>query len=328
MRLGSIAIALGVCVSAALPRVASADATPAPLLAKPAIAVPRAPGSFDYMYIDADRRYLLVAHSGSKTLDVFNLDTGALLRQVDVGESHGVAVDVKDRKYFVTTGDNIVAVVDRDNLVLMDRVKMPGPSDGVAYDPKTDTVYVDESHGTHVWTLSGKTNKPGPIVAIPEFPEYVNYDPTTDKIYQNIVTTNAVVVIDPATYAVTASWSTLPATTPHGQAIDSASGRLFAVGSNGILVAIDMKTGAVIAQAPVAPRVDQIVFDPGTMRIYCASGTGVISVVQETAAGLAALADVVVPEHAHTLTADPKTHAVWISYGGRQDDFIMQLTPP
>ena len=135
-------------------------------------------------------------------------------------------------------------------------------------------------------------------------------------------------VIDPATNSVTATWSTLPATSPHGQAVDSATGRVFVVGSNGILVAIDMKTGAVIAQAPVTPRVDQIVFDPSTMRVYCASGTGVVSVVQETTAGLAAMADVVVPEHAHTITADPATHNVWIAYGGRQDDFIMQLTPP
>jgi DNA-binding beta-propeller fold protein YncE len=120
----------------------------------------------------------------------------------------------------------------------------------------------------------------------------------------------------------------LPATAPHGQAIDSQTGRVFAVGTNGILVALDIRTGALIAQAPVAPRVDQIVFDPGTMRVYCASGTGVVSVVQETTAGLAALGDVVVPEHAHTLTVDPGSHSVWIAYGGIHDDFIMQLTPP
>jgi DNA-binding beta-propeller fold protein YncE len=307
---------------------ARADATPAPLLAKPAITVQRAPGWFDYLSVDVARRYLLVTHSGSGTLDVFNLDTGALLRQIDVGEAHGVAVDVKDRRYFVSTTGGILAVVDRDNLVLIDKLTMPGPGDGVAFDPKTDTVYVDESHGTHVWTVNGKTKKQGPVVTVPTFPEYVNYDPASDKIYQNIVSTNSVVVIDPATNAVTATWSTLPATAPHGQAIDSVTGRVFAVGTNGILVAIDMKTGAVIAQATVAPRVDQIVFDPGTMRIYCASGTGVVSVVQETATGLAALPDVVVPEHAHTITSDPKTHTVWIAYGGRQDDFIMELTPP
>jgi DNA-binding beta-propeller fold protein YncE len=156
----------------------------------------------------------------------------------------------------------------------------------------------------------------------------LNYDPASDKLYQNIVSTNSVVVIDPATNTVTATWSTLPATAPHGQVIDSVTGRVFAVGTNGILVAIDIKTGAVIAQAPVAPRVDQIAFDPGTMRIYCASGTGIVSVVQETTAGLASLGDVVVPEHAHTITADPKLHNVWIAYGGRQDDFIMPLTPP
>lgn len=313
---------------AAAPIAAFGDATPAPLIAKPAIAVPRAPGSFDYMYVDVPRRYLLVAHTGSKSLDVFNLDTGALLRQVDVGAAHGVAIDVKHRKYFVSTADGTVSVVDRDNLVLNDKPKAPGSGDAVAYDPKNDTVYVDEDGGTHIFTVSGRTNKLGVAITIPEDPEYLNYDPVTDKLYQNIVSTNSVVVIDPATNAITATWSTLPVTSPHGQAIDSSTGRVFVAGSNSMLVMMDIRTGAVLAQAPIAPRVDQIAYDPGTMRVYCASGTGVLSVVQVTPAGLTPLPDVIIPEHAHTVVVDPSTHAVWISYGGRQDDFIMQLTPP
>jgi DNA-binding beta-propeller fold protein YncE len=315
-------------VFAAAPQTARADASPAPLIAKPAIAVPRSPGSFDYMYVDAARRYLLVAHTGSKSMDVFNLDTGALLRQVNVGSAHGIAIDVKDRKYFVSTVEGVVAVVDRDNLVLNDRPLTPGPGDAMAFDPKNNTVYVDEDAGTRIFTVSGRTNKPGPVITIPQDPEYLNYDPGTDKLYQNIVSTNAVLVIDPATNAVTATWSTLPATTPHGQAIDSAAARMFIAGSNGILVMMDMKSGAIMGQAPIAPRVDQIAFDPGTQRVYCASGTGLLSVVQETTTGLVALPDVIVPEHAHTVAVDPSTHAVWISYGGSQTDFIMQLTPP
>lgn len=328
MRPRHIVLAGALLAVAAIARAAMADPTPAPLLAKPAITVPRSAGTFDYLSVDIDRRYLLAAHTGSNTLDVFKLDGGTLLRQIIVGAAHGAVVDVKDRKFFVSTSDGVLAVVDRDNLVLNDRVKLPGPGDGIAFDPKNDTVYIDEANGTHVFTVNGKTNKAGPVVTVPQDPEYVDYDPVSDKLYQNIVSSNSVVVIDPATNNVTATWSTLPATSPHGQAVDSATGRVFVVGSNGILVAIDMKTGAVIAQAPVTPRVDQIVFDPGSMRIYCASGTGVVSVVQETAAGLVAVADVVVPEHAHTITVDPATHNVWIAYGGRQDDFIMQLTPP
>lgn len=315
-------------VLAAAPQVVRADASPAPLIAKPAIAVPRSPGSFDYMYVDVARRYLLVAHTGSKSLDVFNLNTGALLRQINVGSPHGVAIDVKDRKYFVSTIEGIVAVVDRDNLVLNDRPMTPGPGDAVAFDPKNDTVYVDEDGGTRIFTVSGRTNKPGPVITIPQDPEYLNYDSVTDKLYQNIVSTNAVLVIDPATNSVTATWSTLPATSPHGQAIDSAAGRLFVAGSNAMLVMIDMKSGAVIGQTAIAPRVDQIAFDPGTQRVYCASGTGLLSVVQETPTGLVSLPDVIVPEHAHTVVVDPATHAVWISYGGSETDFIMQLTPP
>src|SRR5471032_3246061 len=110
MRPHHFVLAAAVCAAAATARAAVADPTPAPLLAKPAITVPRSPGSFDYLSVDLDRRYLLAAHTGSHTLDVFKLDSGVLLRQIIVGAAHGAVVDVKDRKFFVSTSDGILAV--------------------------------------------------------------------------------------------------------------------------------------------------------------------------------------------------------------------------
>jgi len=48
----------------------------------------------------------------------------------------------------------------------------------------------------------------------PRDSDKAEYDAQTDRVYQNFTTTNSLLVIDPATHAVRASWSTLPATRP------------------------------------------------------------------------------------------------------------------
>ncbi len=155
--------------------------------------------------------------------------------------------------------------------------------------------------------------------------EFVVYDPVSDRIYQNVVSTNVVAVIDPKANAVVASWRAAPAQQLRGLAVDGSTHRLFTAGGNGKLAVMDTTSGSVIAVVAIAPGVDQIVFDPGTKRIYCASGTGLLSVVQETDTGAESLGDVTVPRHAHTVAVDPTTHNVWISYGAADNDYVMKL---
>ena len=48
---------------------------------------------------------------------------------------------------------------------------------------------------------------------------------------------------------------------------------------NGKLVLMSQKDGHVLSSTDIPNRVDQIAYDPGTHRVYCASGTGKIAVV-------------------------------------------------
>ena len=102
---------------------------------------------------------------------------------------------------------------------------------------------------------------------------------------------------------------------------------MFSAGSNGKLVVLDTTSGTVISTVDIPPSVDQIDFDAARKRVYCASGTGLLSVVQETDTGAELVANITVPRHAHTLAVDPTTHAVWISYGAPDSDYVMKLVP-
>ncbi|HET9341996.1 MAG TPA: hypothetical protein VFO25_03625 [Candidatus Eremiobacteraceae bacterium] len=322
---------------------AAPDATPIPsptatvppgagaLIASPPVIVPRSPGYFDYMTVDGDYRRLLVAHADSDQLAIIDVDAGTVIQAVDLGNNTGgagVAVDTRDGKYFVGTAANRVVDINRKNMVLQQYITLPGPVDAIALDTKSDTLYADEDHGSHVWAIDAKHDKLVASIGLPGDPEYVDYDPVSNRIYQNIKPAPSLVVaIDPGSNTIAAQWPVAPAVSLHGLAIDSASGRVFSVGLNGKLAVIDVKTGAIVTAVDVAGRVDQIAFDPATKRVYCPSGSGVLTVVQETAAGASVLDTITVPRGTHSLAVDPKTHNVWISYGAPDGDYVEKLTP-
>ena len=135
-------------------------------------------------------------------------------------------------------------------------------------------------------------------------------------------------VIDPAMNSVSKTWSSNPAENLHGLAIDAEVRRLFSAGGNGKLAVLDCSSGEVLASVDVVSGVDQIAFDAGNKRIYCASGRAGLSVVQETADGLTSLGAIQTSQGTHTLAVDPDTHDVWIAYAKGNESFIRKLSVP
>jgi DNA-binding beta-propeller fold protein YncE len=308
------------CVSQAAP-------TP-PLAPQLPIALPRAPGFFDYMEIDDQYRRLLVAHTDSRTLDIIDLKSETLARQVEVGEGHGIAVDVKDGRYFVgTSRPQFIVDVQRKYMVKQNQVPMAGPIDAVALDTKSDKLYADRSDNGQIVVMDVRTRQIDANIEVGGSLEFIVYDPVSDRIYQNVTSTGRVAVIDPNTNSIVASWAAAPAGQLRGLAVDGATHRLFSAGANGKLAVIDTTTGELLGAVDIAPGVDQVAFDASTKRLYCASGTGELSVVSETDAGAESLGDITVPRHAHTVAVDPTTHNVWISYGAPDNDYVMKLVP-
>ena len=312
-----------------LARISSAAEPPPALTPQTPVLDPRAPGFFDYLAVDEKYRRLLVAHTGSRTLDVVDLNANSILRQESVGDAHGIAVDIKDGKYFIgTSRPPYVVVLGRKYMVKDDQIPVGGPIDAVAFDPVNGMLYADRFDNNSIVVVNGKTNKVYYTIPVGGGLEYIVYDPGSDRIYQNVEPTGDVVVVDPKVNRIVATWHATPATQLHGLAVDSMSHRLFTAGANGKLAVLDTTSGALVTAVDIAPSVDQIAFDPGLRRVYCASGLGLLSVVQETAAGAEHIADITVPRRTHSVAVDPVTHAVWIAYGASDDDYVLKLLPP
>src|SRR5579871_6329259 len=297
------------------------------LTAQKPIVIPGGPGAFDWMLLDARSHRVFASHKGTKTVAIVDLKTDMALPPVTVGTAQGVAVDRRDNKIFLGDDEeHKVVILDYTTLKKTGDIAVSGTIDDVLYCAKNRMIYADHDDGEEVWVIDPATEKIVGTVKVPTAPEKIEYDRTSGRIYQNIKSNNTVQVIDPDTNKVEKTFDTAPATGPHGLAIDGKTQRLFTAGNNGKLVVIDLKTGKSIANVDIKKGVDQIAFDRGNQRIYCAC-QGAISVVQETDDGVKLLGDVTTPKGSHTIAVDNKTHAVWTCYFDDHDSYLMKLTP-
>jgi DNA-binding beta-propeller fold protein YncE len=318
-------LALSLAASALLPTrlVHAAD----PLVPEPPILIPDSTGSFDFLRADEDHRRLLAAHTGNNTLDIFDLDTGKLIKHVAVGKAQSEVVDTARGKYYVSvSAQKNMSIVDIKTLEKTGEVPLPGETDDMLFCPQNGYAYVDFDHGTNVWVIDPEKRKIVASVPIGETPEAIVYDPASRRIFQNVVSDASVYVIDPVSHIVKERWPLAPAARPHGLVVDSKTQRLFAAGNNGKLVVLDAVNGKQIATVDIAKGTDQVAFDPGNQRIYCGCGNGVISVVQETPEGATLLGNVQTVGTGKTLTVDTKTHAVWTAYFDKTNCYVLKLS--
>ena len=146
-------------------------------------------------------------------------------------------------------------------------------------------------------------------------------------LFQVLKDANLVAVIDPSDNKVLESWPTAPAASPHGLSLVLDSGSLLVAGGNGKLVLIDRSTGKVRASADIAPRVDEMAYDPELHQAYCASGQGKISVVGVSGDKLTSLGEAASMPGLHSIAVDPKTHLVWIAYSKDDLAFAQPFVP-
>ena len=292
----------------------------------PSITIPGSPGKFDFLEVDPVAHRLLAGHEKDDTADFFDLNTNQLIARVKVGPCVGITVDPKTGNYYASVQDDKrIAIIDGKSLKETGSIALPGETDAILFDAKDRRIYITNDNGKALWAVDPDAKKVIATIAVPEGPECMAFDAASDRLYLNGKVTSQVSVIDTKSNKVVATWATAPAVGPHGLALDAAHGRVFVSGDNGILVALDTKTGKVVAQAPIAEHVDQIAFDAGTRRIFCA-GPDKMSVIQASDSGLAALATIETNATAKNVAVDPKTHTVWTTFTDGKDAFAKSWT--
>jgi DNA-binding beta-propeller fold protein YncE len=305
-----------------------------PALAAPAL-TPNAPveligttGKFDFIKVDAANRRLLACHSGNGTLDIIDVDSSKLIKSVPTGNAQGVAIDEKGGRYFVSCSKPPqLAIVDSRKLEVTGQVPLLGPADICAYAASINRVFVDNDEKPEMWVIDPEAKTIVSTIPMPGAGlEDIGLNAGDAFLFQNLKATSELVKIDPKTQAIVTKWTTAPAVNPHGFAIMKTNAVLIA-GGGGKLALLDLASGKVLASCDIAPKVDEIAYDPALARAYCASGTGQISVVFVAQDKLTPLGNVPSAPGAHSIAVDPKTHQVWIVFAKDNKPYVQSFTP-
>ncbi len=286
-------------------------------------------GRFDFLAIDAGGRRLLAAHTGNASLDIIDVDHSKLVKAVSTGKAQAPVIAANGKTYYVTSSEPAGFVaVDAGTLEVTGKTPLTGPADLAAFDSKSGKAYVGHDDGKQLWVVDPAEKKVVGSIALPgEAPEDLAFDESHQRLFQCMKTGSVVAVINVAEAKVVEKWPTLPVEAPHGMALVPEADAFLIAGGNGKLVMMSQKDGHVLASAEIPPRVDQIAYDSALHRVYCASGTGKVSITAVEDGKLQPLGTVASSEGCHSIAVDPNTHSVWVAYAKGEESFVQQFKP-
>jgi DNA-binding beta-propeller fold protein YncE len=277
-------------------------------------------GGFDYVAVDGARRRVYAAHGGAGGLLIADADTGKVLGSVPVGPMHGVAVDPSTGHVFTGNGTNkTVSEVDPVARKILRSVSVDGPVDAIAYDPALGRIYADEDDGTRIFVIDSTSfTVVGTVILPGHKPEYVQVDPETHDVYQNIAsddpTMSQIAVVDPNTFAVRRSIPTPILTSNHPLQYDALDHALLVAGENDILAVYD-RSGSLARRTPYPGHLDQCSWEPSRRWLACA-GAGLTLYSYDGSSDPKLLGMLPMTPGPHTTAIDPQTGTIWAVWSG------------
>jgi DNA-binding beta-propeller fold protein YncE len=274
-------------------------------------------GGFDYVAVDSPRGRVYAAHPGGNGLLIADADTGNQIGLVPVGPMAGVAIDPASGHVFTGNGSaRSISEVDPETQSILRTVVVDGPVDAIAYDADLGRIYADEDDGTRIFVIDVKTFKQIAVVALPGHkPEYIQVDPQTHDVYQNIATDSEIAVIDPKSLKVKRIIPTPQLKNNHPLQYDARDRVLIAAGENNVLAVYD-RSGKLLHQVAIPTHVDQCNWDETHDWIACAGG-GITLLSFDGKSDPKVLDTQAVNAGAHTTAIDPKTGTIWLVWGDR-----------
>lgn len=305
----------------------------APLLQpQPPVEIRDARGGFGALLVDDQKRRLLLAHTGNGTLDVLDLNTETLVKQIKLGAAASVVLDAAKNCYYVSTGrEKKFIIIDRDKLEVTGEFTLPGTGEVMTLGPSgVNRVFASQAEGTDVWVIDAAAKTIASTLPVPAGSTALLAEDDTSRIYVSVTADDSVQVISAADHNSTigGSWPVAPAKKPQALALDPrGERRLFVAGLNGKLVVLKAGDGQKIGTADIATGVTQLAFNAAKDRLYCPSSSGKMTVLDTSGNSVRPLGDVTTVRGAKSIAVDPKTHAVWLAYTEGGKSYARKFTP-
>jgi DNA-binding beta-propeller fold protein YncE len=303
------------------------DKLPLKLIAT--IPLPDLVGDLEFFAPDLKGNRLFLCAENSKTVEVFNLDTGKRIRTIKgFGEPHDIVYLTDANKLIITDGGDDfgwVELVNGENYQIIDKIKLPNGVDEAVFDPVNQYFYVesgsDEPGGkTHfINIIDAKNFKLVGHITLPgKTSNAMAVDHAAGKLYVNNSGTSEVVVVDLGTRQMIAHWPLPEAHNLNGLAFDEANHRVFsATRSPAKFWVLSTDTGKIVTTLPCTDYNDHMMFDAARKRIYI-TGTETLTVIQQRDADhYEHLADVPAGYRSKTSIFIPELNRVYVALSGK-----------
>lgn len=253
--------------------------------------LPKVDGRLDHMACDPASKTLYVAAFRNNSLEVQRVSDSTTVQSIDgLSEPSGVLFIPEPRRVVVSDFRGVhVFTADASGKLTEERVvPFDAAPDNIRYDAATKRVYV--GHAQAIGSFDIETGERHSDIKLPGAPEAFVLEPGKSKIFVNVPSKQAVVVVDRETRSVTSEWPLANAEQKFAEAnfpmaLDEANHRLFvATRFPARLFVLDTESGKQIAQiADICKDADDCWYDAQTRRVFITGGggPGAISVIQQ-----------------------------------------------
>jgi DNA-binding beta-propeller fold protein YncE len=236
----------------------------------------------DHLAMDAKRDRLFVANMANASFDAIDLKAGKLLKSVpDQRGVQGVAHVPDVGRVFVGVGDDGVCNVFDDSEYKLEKGIKLADADNVRYDARARRVYVAHAEKS-LAVIDPKTLEVKAEIKLPGQPESFQIEAGRPRLYLNVPSQKAVVVIDTEKNEVVKTYPLESAERNYPLALDEGGHRLF-VGCRkpAAVVILDTESGRELGSVVIPGDTDDVFFDARRKRLYASCGEGVLAVLRE-----------------------------------------------
>jgi DNA-binding beta-propeller fold protein YncE len=268
-------------------------------------------GGLDHLTVDAKGQRLFVANTANSSLDVIDLQSGKLVRQVPGQvKVSGVAYAPDLDMIYVGNGQGVCNGIDGKDYHVVFSAKAP-QADNVAYHSGTKMVFV--AHGKTVSAFDGRSGELKFAVETPGATKGFRIDKNAGRLFVNLKPSQ-VAVIDLAKHQVTATFPLKLADGASPLAYDAKNGLLFAgCRKEPLVVVLDAKSGKVLTSVAIPGNVDDLHLDGRRGRLYASCGDGALAVIEKKGDQYAVIARVETPKRAKTSAFSGATGRLYLA---------------
>ncbi len=279
-------------------------------------------GKLDHLTVDSKSQRLFLANKVNNTLDIVDLNSSKLLKQVTgQGGAQGVAYAADLERLFVVLGTGgFCNVFSGTDYKLLKTIKFMDDADNIRYNPRTQRIYVAHAENG-LGVIDAKTFEIKADIKLPGPAEAFQLESGRPRLYLNTPSSSEVAVIDTDKNELVGRYKLTLAGGNYGIALDEANHRLF-IGcrTKPMIVIMDSDSGKEITSVAIPADTDDVFYDAKRKRIYASCGEGALAVIRQLDADRYELQEkIATVTGARTSFFDPQTGRLYLGVPRQKD---------